>query len=72
MGLWFFEEVAPFSFSLADELTTVKAALIRAGALDDAGDMPSDQAELGRSSCEVVDLRAVRLARAAAEGGPDA
>lgn len=63
MGLWFFEETAPFAFSLADELTAVKAALIRAGAMDDAGDMPP--------RCDVVDLGAVRLARMA-EGGPDA
>jgi hypothetical protein len=62
MGLWFFEETAPFSFSLADELTEVKAALIRAGAMEDCGG----------ASCEVVDLGAVRLARLAAEGGPDA
>ena len=72
MGLWFFEETAPFSLSLADELTEVKAALIRAGALDEiAPDAPS---------CDVIDLRAVRLAigRAspvrgmAADAGPDA
>jgi hypothetical protein len=63
MGLWFFEETAPFAFSLADELTTVKAALIRAGALDEVG--PHAPA------CEVIDLRAVRLARLG-EGGTDA
>lgn len=63
MGLWFFEETAPFAFSLADELTAVTAALIRAGAMEDADD-PGP-------SCEVVDLRAVRLARLA-DSGPDA
>ena len=63
MGLWFFEETAPFAFSLADELTAVTAALIARGALDDCGDPPP--------SCDVVDLRAVRLARAA-DSGPDA
>lgn len=63
MGLWFFEETAPFAFSLADELTAVHAALIAHGALDADEDMPP--------SCEVVDLGAVRLARLA-EGGPDA
>jgi len=63
MGLWFFEEVAPFAFSFADELTAVKAALIAHGALDPAEPLPP--------SCEVVDLGAVRLARLG-EGGPDA
>lgn len=63
MGLWFFEETAPFAFSLADELTTVKAALIARGALDAADELPP--------ACEVVDLRAVRLARLGEEG-PDA
>jgi hypothetical protein len=63
MGLWFFEETAPFAFSLADELTEVQAALIRAGALDD--DVPD------APCAEVVDLRAVRLARLG-DGGPDA
>lgn len=64
MGLWFFEETAPFAFSLADELTAVKAALIRAGALDEV-------APDGPHACEVVDLAAVRLARMA-DAGPDA
>jgi hypothetical protein len=54
MGLWLYEETQPWAFSLADELTTVKAVLISRGALDDAG-LPPD--------CEVIDLRAVRLAR---------
>jgi hypothetical protein len=71
MGLWLYEETQPWAFSLADELTTVKAVLIARGALDDDADLPSDQAQLGGSSREVIDLRAVRLARLG-DGGPDA
>lgn len=67
MGLWLYEETQPWAFSLADQLTEIKAALIARGAMDDAGDagdMPP--------SCDVIDLRAVRLARMAADSGPDA
>lgn len=63
MGLWFYEEVEPFAFSLADELTEAAALLIARGAMDD------DAAP--EHSAAVVDLSAWRVRRLA-EGGPDA
>jgi hypothetical protein len=63
MGLWLYEETQPWAFSLADELTAVTAALIARGALEGGEDLPPP--------CEVIDLRAVRLARLG-DGGPDA
>lgn len=52
--LWLYEETRPFAFSLADELTEIKAALIaRCGDPGDDDDAP----------CEVADLSAARLAR---------
>lgn len=62
MGLWFYEETAPWAFSLADELTTAQALLIARGAWDD------DAAP--EHSAGVVDLARWRV-RQLAEGGPD-
>ena len=65
MGLWLWDADPKFSFSLADELTELRVALILRGAWDeDAADHccdGSDQAELGR----LIDLAAERAARAA-------
>jgi hypothetical protein len=62
MGLWLYEDVPSdqpqvgrsMTFSLADEATQIRAALIRAGAWDDDGDP---------CCAEVVDLAAVRAMR---------
>jgi hypothetical protein len=59
--LWLYEETQPFSFSLADELTEIRAALIARCAM--GGDDPEP--------CAVIDLAAARMARMA-EGGSDA
>jgi hypothetical protein len=52
--LWLYEETRTFSFSLADEMTEIKAALIAR-----CGDLGDDDDARG----EVVDLSAARLAR---------
>ncbi len=59
MSLWFYDDAPPFAFSLADELTEIKAELIRRCAAD--CDEPC--------CAEVVDLSAKReaLSREAAE-----
>lgn len=53
MSLWFYEETAPFAFSLADEMTEIEVELIRRCGPD--CDEPC--------CAEVVDLAAVRSAR---------
>ena len=53
MSLWYYEETAPFAFSLADELTEVQVELIRRCAGD--CDEPC--------CADVIDLAAVRAAR---------
>lgn len=55
MGLWLYENIPPMVFSLADEATQLRAALVRAGAWDDDDDEPC--------CAEVVDLSAVRASR---------
>jgi hypothetical protein len=55
MGLWLWEDVPPMTFSLADEATQIRVALIRAGAWDDDDDCGQ--------CAEVVDLAAVRASR---------
>jgi hypothetical protein len=60
--LWFYEETAPFAFSLADELTEATALLIARCAWED------DAEPLPEVSAGVVDLAAVRLSRLG-EGG---
>lgn len=61
MSLWFYEETTPFAFSLADELTEVKAELIRRCG-PDCGP-PSGAWSEDAPDCDVVDLAAVRAAR---------
>lgn len=53
MHLWLYEDNAPFSFSLADEQTTLCVALIAAGALEE---LPE---------AEVIDFAQARAARGA-------
>lgn len=55
MSLWLYEETAPFAFSLADELTELRVALILRGAWE-----PDEPA-----CCDVIDLAAERAAREA-------
>ena len=55
MSLWFYEETSPFAFSLADELTEIRVALIVRGAWE-----PDEPA-----CADVIDLAAERAAREA-------
>lgn len=61
--LWLYEETQPFSFSPADQLTQITAALIARGGWDD-DDPATKPGGLGAEPCaDVVDFAAVRAAR---------
>lgn len=62
MSLWYYEETAPFAFSLADVLSEVEAELIRRCAPGPGEAWPEDDDDPG---CDVIDLAAVRRDRAA-------
>lgn len=63
MGLWLWDADPQFSFSLADELTELRAALIARGAWE-PDDEPACCEALSSLSADVIDLAAERAARA--------
>lgn len=61
MSLWLWDADPQFSFSLADELTEVQAALIARCGWDDPEPCAAARSPL---SAQVIDFAAVRRARA--------